>query len=193
MTPGLPTSPPAPRLSVFLACSLDGYIATTDDSLDWLDASVGPGEDYGYEEHIASIDALAMGRGTYDFIEAIDPLPFGDRKLFVFTHRAIGRSDFTPLQQTPQEAVAAWAEQGLRHVYVDGGVVISAFLEAGLIDDLTLTIVPLLLGDGRPLFHPGRPQTRLRLEESRTFPSGVVWLRYRRASGEPEPVLPPAE
>jgi dihydrofolate reductase len=172
---------PSPRLSVFLACSLDGYIATRGGSLDWLDASVGPGEDYGYEEHLADIDALAIGRGTYDFIEHVDPLPFGERALFVFTHRPLLRDGVTPLQLTPQRAVAAWTEQGLRHVYVDGGVVISAFLEAGLIDDLTLTIVPLLLGDGLPLFHPGRPEARLTLEESKTFPSGVVWLRYRRA------------
>ena len=170
-----------PRLSVFLACSLDGYIASREGSLDWLDTAVGAGEDYGYEEHIAGIDAFAIGRGTYDFIEHVDPLPFGDRKLFVFTRRPLEREGVTPLQLTPGEAVAAWAEQGLRHVYVDGGVVISAFLEAGLIDDLTLTIVPLLLGDGLPLFHPGHTETRLVLEESRTFPSGVVWLRYRRA------------
>ncbi len=174
--------PPTPvRLSVFLACSLDGYIATRDNKLDWLDAAVGPGEDYGYEAFIADVDALAMGRGTYDFIEYVDPLPFGDRRLFVFTHRPLEREGVTAIQLSPHEAVAAWTEQGLRHVYVDGGVVISAFLRAGLIDDLTLTVVPLLLGDGQPLFHPGRPEARLTLEESRTFPSGVVWLRYARA------------
>jgi dihydrofolate reductase len=181
-----------PRLSVFLACSLDGYIATREGTLDWLDAAVGPGEDYGYDAFIADIDALAMGRGTYDFIEHVEPLPFGERRLFVFTHRPIERADFTPISLTPEQAVAEWTAQGLRHVYVDGGVVISAFLKAGLIDDLTLTIVPLLLGDGLPLFHPGRPETRLTLEETKTFPSGVVWLRYRRASAAPAPALLPA-
>ena len=68
------------------------------------------------------------------------------------------REGITALSLTPEEAVAQWASEGIEHVYVDGGVVISAFLAAGLIDDLTLTIVPLLLGDGLPLFHPGRPQ-----------------------------------
>lgn len=174
-------TPKPPRLSVFLACSLDGYIASREGSLDWLDAAVGPGEDYGYEQHLADIDALAIGRGTYDFIEHVDPLPFGERRLFVFTHRPLEREGITALSLSPKEAVAQWASEGIEHVYVDGGVVISAFLTAGLIDDLTLTIVPLLLGDGLPLFHPGRPQARLTLQESKTFPSGVVWLRYQRA------------
>ena len=173
-------APTPPRLSVFLACSLDGYLATREGSLDWLDAAVGPGEDYGYEAFVADVDALAMGRGTYDFIEYVDPLPFGDRQLFVFTHRPLERAGITPLNLTPQEAVARWSAQGLQHIYVDGGVVISAFLEAGLIDDLRLTIVPLLLGDGIPLFHPGRPQAQLALTDSQTFASGTVVLTYRR-------------
>lgn len=86
------------RLSVFIASSIDGYIATLDDKLDWLDAAAVPGEDYGYEPFISTVDALAMGRGTYDFISHIDPLPFGDRKVFVFTHN--------PPQ--PREGVIFW-------------------------------------------------------------------------------------
>ena len=152
-----------------------------------------PGEDYGYEARSSPTSthwrwAAAPTTSSSTSIRC----PSASASCSSFTHRPIERTDFTPISLTPQQALAEWQAQGLRHVYVDGGVVISAFLEAGLIDDLTLTIVPLLLGDGLPLFHPGRPETRLTLEESKTFPSGVVWLRYRRASDRPEPAPPPA-
>ena len=75
------------RLSVFIATSIDGYIATLDGSLDWLERAARPDEDYGFDEFLASVDALAMGRGTYDHIAHLDPLPFGERPVYVFTHR----------------------------------------------------------------------------------------------------------
>ena len=170
-----------PQLSVFLACSLDGYIAAPDGSLDWLDDAVGEGEDYGYDAFMATVDALAMGRGTYDHIAHIDPLPFGDRPLYVFTHRDPGpRDGVTFWARTPQEAVAQWSAEGHRRVYVDGGRLISAFLDAGLVDDLLVTLVPRLLGDGRPLFHPIGRGAPLRLTGVEQFPSGMVNLSYER-------------
>jgi len=111
-----------PRLSVFIACSLDGYIATSDDSLDWLESAARPGEDYGFEEFLSSVDALAMGRGTYDHIAGLDPLPFGERPVFVFTHRRpADRPGVVFWGRSPSEALATWEESGLESVYVDGG------------------------------------------------------------------------
>jgi dihydrofolate reductase len=170
-----------PRLSVFIACSLDGYIATEDDSLDWLDRAAAPDEDYGYDEFIATVDALAMGRGTYDYICHVDPLPFGDRPVYVFTHRWPGqRAGVTFWDLEPHAAVAAWEAEGLTRVYVDGGSLISAFLAEGLIDDMTITIVPTLLGSGRRLFHPRRTGTDLTLTGVKHWPSGLVNLSYLR-------------
>ena len=174
----------APRLSVYIATSLDGYIAATDGSLDWLDAACSPDEDYGWEPFLAGVDALAMGRGTYDHIRHLDPLPFGERPVFVFTHRPPAqRAGVTFWSRTPQDAASAWAASGLRHVYVDGGRLISDFLAAGLIDDLTITTAPVLLGGGLPLFHaiPGPvPLARTSLE---SWPSGVTQARYERWLG----------
>lgn len=171
------------RLSVFVATSVDGYLAAEDGSLDWLDAAVGPDEDYGYDTFIADVDALAMGRRTYDFIAHLDPLPFAGRPVFVFTHhRPAQRSGVTFWNLSPRAALARWEADGLQHVYVDGGQVISDFLAEGLIDDLVLSTAPVLLGRGRPLFHPGGAATALRLESVQSWPSGFVSSTYRRPS-----------
>jgi dihydrofolate reductase len=172
----------ATRLSVFIATSIDGFIATPDGSLKWLEQAARPDEDYGFDEFLATVDALAMGRGTYDHIAHLDPLPFGERPVYVFTHRPPApRAHVHFLQLTPREALAQWTDQGLDRVYVDGGQVISAFLAEGLIDDLVLTTAPVLLGAGRPLFHPGGQPADLLLDGIRTWPSGFVARTYRRA------------
>lgn len=169
------------RLSVFIASSLDGYIATTDDRLDFLDESVREGEDYGYHSFIADVDALAMGRGTYEHIAHIDPLPFDDRPVYVFTsHPPAPRTGVEFVQLSPQEALQLWTERGVRHVYIDGGQLISSFLAAGLIDDMLLTTAPVLLGDGRRLFNPIDSSSRWKLDEVQQFPSGMVNRRYSR-------------
>jgi dihydrofolate reductase len=170
------------QLSVFIATSIDGYIATLDGSLEWLEQAARPDEDYGFDEFLASVDALAMGRGTYDHIAHLDPLPFGERPVYVFTHRPPPpRAHVHFVQLAPREALVQWTEQGLDRVYVDGGRVISAFLAEGLIDDLVLTTAPVLLGAGLPLFQPGGQPAGLLLEGVRTWPSGFVARTYRRA------------
>jgi dihydrofolate reductase len=169
------------QLSVFIACSLDGYIATTDGALDWLEGAARPDEDYGYQAFLASVDALGMGRGTYEHIAHLEPLPFGERRVFVFTHdQPPLRSHVTFWQLTASQAAAAWRDQGLQRVYVDGGRLISSFLAEGLIDDLTITVVPVLLGSGRPLFHAGRPPAQLALHAVEHWPSGLVQMSYTR-------------
>mgnify|MGYP001191486556 FL=1 len=171
----------APQLSVFIASSLDGYIATVDDKLDWLMSAGAEGEDYGFEAFMASVDAIGMGRGTYNFIENMDPLPYRGQPLFVFTHRPPPERDgVTFWQPTPREAVDEWTRLGLKRVYVDGGNLISSFLAEGLIDDLLLTKVPILLGDGKRLFNPISRVTDLVLQDVQSFPSGMVNLRYQR-------------
>jgi dihydrofolate reductase len=171
-----------PRISVFIAHTVDGYIATDDDSLDWLFAAAPEGEDYGFEAFLADVDVVAMGRATYDFIKDFPELPYGERPVHVFTTQPLGpREGFEFYARTPQEAVAAWEADGVTRVYVDGGTLISQFLEAGLVDDLTLTTVPLLLGSGKPLFHRIPVSTPLRLVDVQQFPSGMVNLRYERA------------
>ena len=171
----------APRLSVFIASSLDNYIATPDGKLDWLMAATVEGEDYGYNAFMDSVDALAMGRATYDFIAGLDPLPFGGRPVFVFTHRLPAeRAGVTFWDASPVEAYEHWSRLGLGRIYVDGGFLISSFLDEGLITDMTLTKVPILLGSGRPLFHPIGRHNDFNLHDVQQFPSGLVNLSYVR-------------
>jgi dihydrofolate reductase len=174
---GTPRS--GPRLSVYIACSLDGYIATLDGKLDWLISAGRADEDYGYDEFMGTIDALAMGRGTYDFISDVDPWPFEGKPVFVFTHRPPApRLGVTFLAEPPLDAVARWTDDGYNRVYVDGGQIISSFLAEGLIDDITLTVAPRLLGRGIKLFQPGGEASKLELLATKSYPSGMVTLKY---------------
>jgi dihydrofolate reductase len=167
------------RISVFIASTIDNFIASADGSLQWLLDAARDDEDYGYDRFMSTVDALAMGRGTYDHIAHLDPLPWGDRPVYVFTHRPPAARDGVVFWDLPpHEAAAHWDEAGLERVYVDGGRVISDFLAAGLVDDLLLTKVPLLLGDGLPLFHRVPVATSLRLLGVDSFPSGLVNLSY---------------
>ncbi len=169
------------RLSVFIATSLDGYIATPDGRLDWLEEAAAGEGDYGYEEFLHSTDALAMGRGTYDYIAHVDPLPFGDRPVYVFTHRAVEpRAGVTAWQAGPREAVENWESAGFRRVYVDGGRLIASFLAEGLIDDMTITTVPVLLGEGLPLFPATGAVSTWQLDGLQSWENGVVQRTYVR-------------
>jgi dihydrofolate reductase len=169
------------RLSVFIACSLDGYIATLDGSLDWLEGAASDDEDYGYDDFLKTVDALAMGRGTYDHIAHLDPLPFGERPVFVFTHHPpTPREGVYFWDASPREAVARWSAKGLDRVYVDGGVLVSSFLAEGLVDDITITLAPVVLGEGRPLFHSGFPRAELSLVDVKHWSSGMAQLSYVR-------------
>lgn len=169
-------------ISVYIATSLDGYIAAPDGSLGWLEQAAQGQGDYGYDDFLRSVDALAMGRGTYEHIAHLDPLPFGDRPVFVFTRRDLPpRTGVTFWSRTPIEALRDWADRGLGRVYVDGGQLISSFLAEGLVDDLTLTTAPVLLGEGLRLFHPVSVGAALRLDSVRHWPNGMVQAAYSRA------------
>ncbi len=170
-----------PRLSVFIACSLDGFIADDSGRIDWLQQAAAPDEDYGYDDFMSGIDALAMGRLTYDTIADLEPLPFGERPVYVFTHTAATpRSGVTFWSPSPHEAVEDWTARGLQRVYVDGGRLISSFLADDLIDDLTITVVPILLGGGSRLFHEIQGPVTLSLREARALPGGMAQLSYDR-------------
>ena len=168
-----------PRCSVFIATSLDGFIARRDGGIDWLSIVETPGEDYGYAKFFADVGALILGRRTYDTALGFSAWPYGDKPCVVLTHRSAAGAGTGAL---PRRRAGPLLEElhaaGVRRVYVDGGAVIRLFLREGLIDDITLSIVPVLLGDGIPLFDDAIPERRLRLAGSQAFASGLVQLRY---------------
>lgn len=169
------------QCSVFIATSLDGFIARTDGSIDWLSAVNRPGEDYGYAAFWSSIDTLIIGRGTYETALGFDRWPYDAKRVVVLTHHARtarhGERFFT--EGNLRELVEGLARDGAKRAYVDGGSVIRQFLSLGLIDDLTLSVIPVLLGSGRRLFSDAGPELVLELEQAQSYPSGLAQLRYR--------------
>jgi dihydrofolate reductase len=169
-----------PRCSVFIATSLDGYIARPDGGIDWLSIVEMPGEDYGYQEFFDSVDVLVLGRKSYDVVLGFPEWYYPGKRCIVLTHRPAESRHGEEFYSGDVEAlVRQLGESGVRRIYVDGGEVIQQFLKAGLIDDMTLSVIPILLGSGIRLFAGGEPEQRLSLESSRSWPSGLAQLRYR--------------
>lgn len=174
---------------VFIATTLDGYIARRDGSLDWLPGADGGesgdgSEDFGYGEFVERMDALILGRHTFELVRTFGPWPYGDKRVVVVSstlRRLPGDvPDSVELRSGSPEAIAAaLAETGCRRAYVDGGETIRRFLRAGLIDELILTRVPVLIGEGIPLFGALSDDIRLTHVETRSFDNGFVQSRYR--------------
>jgi dihydrofolate reductase len=165
---------------VYIAASLDGFIARPDGGLDWLDIVHSPGEDYGYKVFFDSVDALVMGRKTYDTVLGFEKWPYENKRVVVVSHaasRGAGKHGETFHSGPLEPLLDRLGADGVRRVYVDGGVLIRSFLAAGLIDDVTVSVIPILLGSGVPLF--GGVEQRMTLVSSRSFPSGLVQLCYK--------------
>jgi dihydrofolate reductase len=171
---------PTVRTSVFVGTSLDGFIARSDGSFDFLTAAGG--EPHGYDEFIASVDALVMGRKTYETVLGFGTWPYGEKPVYVLSsHELAGVPSGAIVERMsgePAEIVSQLAARGLKHVYVDGGVTVQRFIEAGLIQRLIVTRVPVLIGSGIPLF--GRLTRDIILVHvgTREFVSGLVQSEY---------------
>jgi dihydrofolate reductase len=169
-------------VSVFVGTSVDGFIARPNGDLDFLPE--GGGEPHGYDEFMASVDALVIGRKTYETVLAFEAWPYGDKRVVVLSSRPIdlsaaGKGVVEQMDGPPAEIVAQLAASGAHNLYVDGGKTIQGFLRAGLIQRLIITRVPVLIGDGVPLFGTLPQDIRLRHIMTRHFPSGLVQSEYR--------------
>ena len=174
-----------PRTTAFVAASVDGFIARSDDALDWLTGGVDSGEDYGYAEHMAGTDILVMGRRTFEKVLGFGQWPYPGRRVIVLSAsmpRACIPEDlrdgvFVHAGPVP-DLLDGLGSAGCKGVYVDGGQVIQSFLAAGLLDEITITRIPVLIGAGIPLF--GQLGNDVRLEHARTrvFDNGFVQTTY---------------
>lgn len=173
--------------SVFIATSLDGFISRTDGSIDWLDEAnrrVPPGEDCGYGQFMSTVDALVMGRHTFELARSFGEWPYGQTPVVVLSSRLASLPHGVPgtvslSHEAPRALVERLSQQGMKRLYVDGGVTIQRFLSDGLIDDITITRIPVLLGAGRPLFGPLAQDVRLEHLSTRTYDFGFVQSKYR--------------
>ena len=183
------------KASVYIATSLDGFIARENGDLDWLSGgdnggagedegdSGGPGEDYGFHEFLSSIDTLVMGRKTFELVVASGQWPYGRKQVVVLSSNPVKIPSYLietvdTQSFSPTELVKRLSESGAKHLYVDGGNTIQGFLNAGLIQHIIITRVPVLIGRGIPLFGSVNRDIMLQHLETRSFPNGFVQSKY---------------
>jgi dihydrofolate reductase len=171
-------------VSVFVGTSVDGFIARPNGDLDFLPA--GGGEPHGYNEFIATVDAIVIGRKTFETALAMEDWPYGDKRVVVLSSRPIDLSGaggvVEQMTGPPADIVSQLGASGAHHLYVDGGITIQGFLRAGLIQRFVITRVPVLIGSGVPLFGTLPHDIRLRHIATRHYPSGLVQSEYQVAA-----------
>lgn len=184
------------RASVFVGTSLDGFIARSDGSVDFLSAGGSDTEPHGFDEFLATVDALVMGRNTYETVLPFPVWPYGPKAVFVLSNRPLSIAPrgavVEQIAGTPSEVLSRLSSRGFHHVYVDGGQTIQAFLRAGLIQHLVISRVPVLIGTGIPLFGPLAADIRLTHVATRHFASGLVQSEYAVSPALPSTRTAPA-
>jgi dihydrofolate reductase len=168
------------KASVFVGTSVDGFIARVNGELDFLPP--GGGEPHGYDEFMATVDALVIGRNTFETVLGFGGWAYGSKPVFVLSTRALPAvptgAVVERMSGEPAGILKQLEARGIRHVYVDGGITIQRFLQAGLIQRLIITRVPVLIGSGIPLFGTVPRDVVLEHVATRQYPSGLVQSEY---------------
>jgi len=168
------------KTTVFIGTSLDGFIARANGDLDFLPP--GGGEPHGYDEFMATVDALVIGRKTFDTVLSFDKWPYGEKTVVVLSTRPLAPAPpgavVERMSGSPAKILSQLTARGIRHIYVDGGITIQRFLQDGLIQRLVITRVPVLIGAGIPLFGPVPRDIVLRHVGTRQYASGLVQSEY---------------
>ncbi len=173
------------KLSVFVGTSLDGFIARRNGQYDFLPADGG--EPHGYDEFMATIDTIVIGRNTFEVVLKLPDWPYSGKRVVVLSHRPLNFSNIhgrvEQMSGEPAQIVQRLSAIGAKHIYVDGGATIQEFLRAGQIHDLTITRVPVLIGEGIPLFGDLPRDIKLRHIGTRPYKSGLVTSEYEVIAG----------
>jgi dihydrofolate reductase len=171
------------KVFIFIATSLDGYIATEDGSLDWLSSVDTPGEDYGYGEANEAADTIIMGRKTYDKVmELADEFPHKNKKVYILSRKERPvENNIIFTNKNPGDLLRELKTQAGQNIYVDGGAqIIQELMRQDLIDEYIISVLPIFLGSGIPLFGNTGSQKMLKLKYSNSFASGLVQMAYER-------------
>lgn len=173
-----------PKISVFIATSIDGYIAKKNNDIDWLTTFTPPTDeseekDCGFSNFFSSVDALVMGKNTYNVVSSFDPWPYQGKRVIVLSSSLKSVCKQAELFNGEiQDLITKLHAEGIKHIYVDGGATISHFLNAGLIDQLIISIIPVVLGSGIPLFSNINNDKWCQLTSAQTYSNGLLQLRY---------------
>lgn len=162
--------------------SIDGYIARKNGGLDWLEYGHIGDEDYGFKKFIDSVDALVLGRNTYEVVSGFDKWPYEGKKVIVLSNTLNEvRKEAELFSGQLTDLAFMLHSEGIKRVWVDGGITVSKFLEAGLVDDITISVITMILGSGIPLFSTMNREHKCRLISTQSYPSGLVQLKYEVA------------
>jgi dihydrofolate reductase len=180
------------KCSVFIATSLDGFIADSKGSIAWLEkanASLPAGEDCGYRSFLSSIDVIVMGRKSFEQVMTFSEWPYSDLPMVVVSRTLRSLTKTTPATVTlknadPAAIVTYLHGRGYKSAYIDGGKLIQSFLSAGLINEMTITLIPVVLGGGTSLFGALERPIWVTLENSKAYPFGFVQNRFRVSASE---------
>ncbi len=172
---------------IFLATSLDSFIARKDGQIDWLDQAnltVPSGEDCGFAKFMSTIDVLVMGRNTFEQVLSFDQWPYGKTPVIVMSRSLQSLPVNVPKTvslsaEDPAILVERLSSQGVKRIYVDGGLTIQSFLAKNLISEITITLIPIILGSGKPLFGELTQDIHLKLMESKSYSFGFVQNKYQ--------------
>ncbi len=174
------------KVSVYIATSLDGFIARKDGALDWLDAAnatVPEGEDCGFQVFMDSVDTLIMGRKTFEKVLSFGQWPYGKMPVIVLSHHSLSFPINIPdtvsySSEHPHTLLERLSGEGVQHIYFDGGATIQSFLSDNLIDEMTITVIPVLLGEGISLFGRLEKDVNLTHVYTKEYEFGFVQTTY---------------
>lgn len=170
-----------PKISIYIATSIDGFIAREDDSLDWLNCMGGDNEDYGFKNFLNSIDAVILGRKTYAVAATAygtPNWPYQGKKIVVLSNTL--QTVFTEAQLYSGDLITLASQlysEGIRYAWIDGGLTVSQFLRLNMVDEMILSVIPILLGSGVSLFDI-KKELPCRLIAAQSYPSGLVQIKY---------------
>ena len=175
-----------PKTSVFICTSLDGFIARRDGTLDWLDkanALAPKGEDCGFRTFMDSVDVLIMGRKTFEQVLTFGEWVYGATRVIVMSSGnpeipSHLQKTVSSSSETPTQLMERLSAEGAKHLYIDGGFTIQQFLKEGQVDEITITIAPVVLGEGKPLFGVIEKDIELALLDTKAFDFGFVQVKY---------------
>lgn len=170
------------KLILYIACSLDGYIAKQGDDLSFLDRVQKENEDYGYHDFMVSVDTVILGRKTYDWVMTqVDTFPHINKETYVITRtKKPGKGNLTFYTGDLKNLVANLKSKPGKNIFCDGGAeIVNELLKGKLFDELIISIIPVLLGEGIRLFKNGRPEQALKLISAKEFDTGLVQLHYK--------------
>ncbi len=172
------------KASVYIATTLDGFIARPNGALDWLPQDGSGDEDYGYHSFMDSIDTLIMGRKSFEKILTFGNWSYGNKHVVVLSHSNLTIPDniastVEASNLSPSALVDQLAQAGNKHLYIDGGQTVQSFLAAGLIQEIIITTIPILIGQGIPLFGPLEQDIKLKHLHTQAYESNFVQTKYQ--------------